>query len=185
MLIKLPVDEQTTACIAWGKVRKNKDTGSASPVYVEECGNGTMKYRFAMNVSAKKVKYAAKKDAWEFEDASVNIWARDWDTASRAMGDATKLLRLHDTVLVFGSYRSYDWTDREGRVHPGHEITAHVVIPTVWLYHVMLALFTDIIAKSAPPTTRTVKGAPAPNKKDRKPTVTHPVVMDEKDGWFQ
>lgn len=184
MLITFPVDEQTTACIAWGKVRKNKDTESASPIYVEECGNGTMKYRFGMNISAKKVKNKTKKDEWVFEEASVNIWAREWDQSSRAMGDATKLLRVYDTVLVFGKYRPYEWKDRTGQTRTGHEITADVVLPTVWLYHILLALFTDIVAKSAPPTTRVVKGAAVPSKtKKKEPDVTHPVVMDEE--WFQ
>ena len=188
MILTFPVDEQTTACIAWGKVRTNRDSVSSSPIYVEECGNGTRKYRFCMNVCSKKIKNAAKKDEWYFEEASVNIWARNWDLSSRTMGDAMKLLRINDVVLVFGSYRSYEWKDRAGQERIGHEITAHVVLPMLWVYHVLLAMFTDIIAKSAPQTTKVVKGAPAPRKVERgnAPKVSHPIPMDdEKDGWFK
>ena len=183
MILIFPVDEETEACIAWGKIRMPR-TFSSSPVTVQTFENGTEKFQFNMNVQSKKISNGrGKKPTWQFEDANVVIWAKPEDVLTRKMADCVKLLRRGDPVLVFGRHFSREWTGKDGVVHSGHEISADMVIPSAWLYDVLLALFAQIIAKAEPPASRTAarQNAPAPARKDRQPTIAHVNVLDDED----
>lgn len=184
MILVFPADDGTNACIAWGKVRGDRYNASMSPITETPYGNGTHKYYFQMNVSAKNTGGSGKKANWVFEDAGVTIWARDYDVRGSKAADVTKLLRQGDMVLVFGKYRTHDWQDGKGVIHTGHDITADIVLPAAWLYDIILALFAQVVLKSAPPRMKEVKKAAVPRQRDPNvPSVTHPAVIDEED-WF-
>ena len=183
MLLVFPVDEEIEACIAWGKLRMPRNFANA-PVTVQAFENGTQKYQFSMNVLSKKISNGrGKKPTWQFEEATVTIWAKPEDVMNRKLADCVKLLRRGDPVLVFGRHFTREWTDRDGTKHPAHDISADIVIPAAWLYDVLLALFAQIIAKAEPPAVRTgtAKNAPASVRADKQPTIAHVNVIDDEE----
>lgn len=183
MLVVFPIDDETKACIAWGRVSPDRENGAVSPVTITPFDNGTNKFFFRMTVSSKIVGGAGKKEQWKSEEANVSVWAKNYDQRGNKLCDVVKLLRSQDPVIVFGRYRSRDWTDYTGATRTAHDIIADVVLPQAWIYDVILALFAQVIAKQAPPRLKEVKQA-APKQGQPVPQITHPTVMSEKDGWF-
>ena len=183
MIIVFPVDEEREACIAWGKVRMRKGVSANTPVTVDLRDDGREKYSFLMNVFSKRVAAADDNSQMYFESANVNLWIRPEDTIDRKRADCAKLLRAGDPVLVFGRHKTSDWLDDKGNSHTGHNIEADIVIPTAWVYDVLLALFAQIIAKAEPPTVRKVKDRPAPVRKEKTPTVAHVNVLEDDEEW--
>ena len=185
MIFTFPVEgEELEACIAWGKVRPDRDGDSSSPVSFMQYQNGSKRFSFRMSVITRKVSGRAVKERWNYEDANVSVWARDYDTMANKQADVFRLLRSGDPVIVFGRHRGREWQDRNGEVHRGHEIYADIVIPAAWLDDICLALFSQIVANATPPRLRATNQTPPKEKQPKVPQITHPTVMDDKDGWF-
>ena len=180
MIIVVPIDEGDEACIAWGKVRLPRAFSTNTPVTMETRENGTEKYMFNMNVLSRRISEGESSQMC-FECANVSLWVKPEDALERKRADCVKLLRAGDPVLVFGRHSTHEWTDRKGEKHAGHDINADIVLPTAWLYDVLLALFAQVIAKAEPPTVRKIKDRPAPAKKERKPTIAHVNVIDDEE----
>lgn len=183
MIIYIPVEEGREACIAWGKVRLRKGISANTPISVEPLDDGREKYTFNMNVVAKRVAAADDNTQMYFESANVDLWIDPRDATDRKRADCVKLLRSGDPVIVFGRHRINEWTDPKGNSHTGHNITADIVLPTAWLYDVLLALFAQVIAKAEPPTVRKVKDRPAPARQGKKPTVAHVNFIEDDEEW--
>lgn len=183
MIIVFPVDEEREACVAWGKVRLRKAVSVNTPVSMEALEDGREKYTFNMNVFSKRVAAADENTQMYFESANVSLWISPEDARNRKLADCVKLLRSGDPVLVFGRHRATEWTDGKGNRHTGHDITAEIVIPTAWLYDVLLAMFAQVIANAELPTTHKIKDRPAPARPERKPTIAHVNVIEDDEGW--
>lgn len=176
MLLVFPIDKESSACIAWGRVRGDFHRPDLSPLTVTSFKNGYRKYVFSVNVSAKKTGHGENAQ-WTNETAGVILWQRGSNTNENKLLEVIKLLRGGDSVLIYGRYGA-----KEQKIGGPHEIMADAVIPASWLYEILLTFFADIIAKKGPPRVKGNK--PETGQTPQTPQVTHPTVMSEKDGWF-
>ena len=186
MILVFPIDDDTKACIAWGKIQGDMNAETASPITMTEYQNGTKRLSFRMTVSSKNTGGSGKNARWERETANVSVWERDYDRTASKLADVTKLFRKGDTLLVFGRYRSYEWHDREGTARTSHDISADAVIPFAWLYDIILALFAQVVAKAAQPKMKQMEGAAPRKGQEKTPQITHPRSLgDEGKDWFE
>ena len=196
MLITFPMDENTTGCIAWGKITVGRRTplSEVSPVKRMVYDSGTERLMFFMNVNVRKTNQPGSTDGKFFENAVVMLYVREGDPSAQKLADVVRELRRSDPVLVFGKYvPPKDETKKNSFV--GYGIEAFAVIPLAWTYDILNALFTQIIAQTELPKLPTYrkgqkversKTEPVPQKKTEDiPQITHPVVMQKEGWWFE
>lgn len=197
MILTIPMDDNTTGCIAWGKItvgRGNAPSGS-SPIKQMFYDNGTERLAFYMNVNARKTNQPGSRDGMLFENASVTIYAREEDPSARKLADVVRKLRRSDPVLVVGKYVPPKDEAKKNRF-VSHQIEAFSVIPLAWTYDVLNELFEQIIAQTEspkPPRNKNGQRVEKPRKEpvlpkqteEEVPQITHPVVMGKEGLWFE
>jgi hypothetical protein len=196
MILTIPMDENTTGCIAWGKITVGRGTAlsEVNPVKRMVYDSGIERLMFFMNVNVRKTNQPGSRDGMLFENASVTIYVREGDQSAQKLADVVRKLRRSDPVLVVGKYVPPKDEAPKNRF-VSHQIEAFAVIPLAWTYDVLNELFEQIIAQTEPPKlpkyrkgqkVERPKTEPVPQKQTEEvQQITHPVVMGKDGMWFE
>lgn len=181
MLITFPYDEETTACVAWGKITIGRTDKSGYAIKRYERQGGEV-YSFLMCTKNVRVGHSGTDNDWKRDLARVAVFSYDNNQQSRQMADVIKLLRQGEGVVVFGKYEEEEYIDKNGKKAKGKNIRADMVIPISWVYALLLSLFSQVIANQTPKVTRKIKDADVPKTKTEIPKVAHINTLDD-EGW--
>lgn len=180
MLLTFPMDEHSTGCIAWGKVMSTSYIPHIPVVHTTEYSTGTVRYSMTVTVIIHS-NGDKKRPQYTYENATVVAFAKPSDSSKQKLGEVLMGLKRGDPVIIFGRYTEGRTRERNGFETLMRTIEAFAVLPVNQVYDAFLA---EENARIELAQRRAMPEVPR-DERSSVPQITHPVVMEEKEGWFK